>query len=572
MSYTVLARRHRSATFNELVGQEAVATTLTNAIESGRIAHAFLFTGVRGVGKTSAARILAKCLNCLSADEPTAKPCLKCSSCQATNLGEDIDVIEIDGASNNSVDDVRELRRNAAYRPNRSRFKVYIIDEVHMLSKHAFNALLKILEEPPAHVKFIFATTEPQKIPPTILSRCQRYDFRTIPESEITAHLQKILKAEKVQAEAEAVAHIGRLAAGSMRDALSILDQLLSLGQKKLTSKQIQQVLGTPNFNKVLEMTEAIIVADLGAALAGLDELIRLGHSLEQIVAAAIDHCRDLMLLLACGSDTALVVVSGKNRKALIEQSSLLDVPTVVFFIGVLEQLSRAVRFSSSARALVEAGVVRLTARENFVSTEAMIAMLESGKSGSNSPASRTRRANHSSAAGPGPSSPARESKSRSANSVQADKPVTLRLAADEPLSLDRLKEIWPDFLKDLNANGNANLAALLKWAQPSDLTDNIVTATFQDQHRHLCNLANDQNRKVAIQHRLEQKLGRRIQLKLLAEDSRTDAQAPLARPRGAGLDRQTLKATKENPLISKTLEVFGGTILDVRENLPQQS
>ena len=174
MSYTVLARRYRSNSFEELIGQEAIATTLVNGIKSGRIAHAFLFTGVRGVGKTSAARILAKCLNCLESDGPTVEPCLKCSSCKAVQQGEDIDVIEIDGASNNSVDNVRELRQNAAYRPNRARFKIYIIDEVHMLSNAAFNALLKTLEEPPEHVKFIFATTEPQKIPATILSRCQR--------------------------------------------------------------------------------------------------------------------------------------------------------------------------------------------------------------------------------------------------------------------------------------------------------------------------------------------------------------------------------------------------------------
>ena len=390
MSYTVLARRYRSETFEDLVGQEALTKTLANALTSGRIAHAFLFTGVRGVGKTSAARILAKSLNCLKAKAPTPKPCLKCSSCTAVHAGQDIDVIEIDGASNNSVDSVRELRQNAVYRPNRARFKIYIIDEVHMLTNQAFNALLKTLEEPPEHVKFIFATTEPQKIPATILSRCQRYDFRTIGEPDIAEHLQKILKSEKIPAEQTAVEHIARLAAGSMRDALSILDQLLSVGQKKLTNAQLEQTLGKPNFRLVLDTVGALAGNDVSKALAGLDELIRLGHSLDQIVSALIEHCRSLMLLLACGKDTKLVLAGQDNRKALIEQSAELDVPTVVFFISVFEELGRSVRFSSSARALCEAAMVRLAARENFVSTEAIIGLLESGRSGP-APSSRTK-------------------------------------------------------------------------------------------------------------------------------------------------------------------------------------
>ena len=395
MSYTVLARRYRSETFEDLVGQKALTKTLANALTSGRIAHAFLFTGVRGVGKTSAARILAKSLNCLESKAPTPKPCLKCSSCTAVHVGEDIDVIEIDGASNNKVENVHELRGNAIYRPNRARFKIYIIDEVHMLSNAAFNALLKTLEEPPEHVKFIFATTEAQKIPATILSRCQRYDFRTIGEPDIAEHLQKILKAEKIPAEQTAVEHIARLAAGSMRDALSILDQLLSVGQKKLTSAQLEQTLGRPNFRLLLDTVGALAGNDVSTALAGLDELIQMGHSLEQIVSALIEHCRSLMLLMACGNDTKLVLAGQENRKALLEQGAKLDVPTVVFFISVFEELGRSIRFSSSARALCEAAIVRLAARENFVSTEAIIGLLQSGRSGSG-PASRTK-------AGPSP-------------------------------------------------------------------------------------------------------------------------------------------------------------------------
>ncbi|UCD27857.1 MAG: DNA polymerase III subunit gamma/tau, partial [Planctomycetota bacterium] len=216
MAYTVLARKYRSWTFDELIGQEAVATTLKNAIHSQRIHHGHLFCGTRGVGKTSAARILARSLNCLASDGPTITPCRECESCIAIAEGQDVDVIEIDAASNTGVDNIRELRSNANYRPARSRFKIYIIDEVHMLSTGAFNALLKTLEEPPDHVKFILATTEPQKVPATIHSRCLRFDFHTISVDKIADHFKWILKQEKVQAEDTVIRRIAKLSNGSM--------------------------------------------------------------------------------------------------------------------------------------------------------------------------------------------------------------------------------------------------------------------------------------------------------------------------------------------------------------------
>jgi DNA polymerase-3 subunit gamma/tau len=241
MAYTVLARRYRSGTFDEVIGQEHIAQTLKKAITSGRIAHAYLFCGTRGTGKTSTARILAKCLNCLSFDAPTPTPCNKCESCLGINRGDDIDVIEVDAASNTGVDNVRDIIENSRYRPARSRFKVYIIDEVHMLSKNAFNALLKTLEEPPSHVKFILATTEPEKVLPTILSRCQRYDFRNIPTREIARHLRSIVDSEKIKADDDALLLVARAGAGSMRDSLSLLDRLLSVGEDHLTSELIEQ-------------------------------------------------------------------------------------------------------------------------------------------------------------------------------------------------------------------------------------------------------------------------------------------------------------------------------------------
>jgi len=246
MAYTVLARRYRSQTFDDVVGQDAVAQTLKNAIKTGKVAHAYLFTGTRGVGKTTMARILAKALNCLNVKEPTPEPCCKCDSCVSINIGEDIDVIEIDGASNRGIDNIRELRQNAIYRAARARYKIYIIDEVHMLTTEAFNALLKTLEEPPDHVKFIFATTEPNKVLATIQSRCQRFDFGTISPKLISDQLKTILKSEKIKFEDDLVLHLARLANGSMRDALSLLDQ--STGRKSVNCSRKSAAKTPPLF------------------------------------------------------------------------------------------------------------------------------------------------------------------------------------------------------------------------------------------------------------------------------------------------------------------------------------
>src|SRR3954466_2837270 len=297
MSYTVLARRYRSGNFDELIGQDHVARTLKKAITSGRIAHAYLFCGTRGTGKTSTARILAKCLNCESSDGPTPEPCGKCNSCQAIARGDDIDVIEIDAASNTGVDNVRDIIANAAYRPARSRFKVYIIDEVHMLSKAAFNALLKIMEEPPEHVKFILATTEPEKVLPTILSRCQRYDFRNIPTKEIAAHLKEITKKEKIQADEDALLLVAKAGAGSMRDSLSLLDRLLSIGEKKLSADMIEQLLGLPKVQLLFDIAQAIGEGDTKSVLKQADAIINGGMSVDSLIGALTDHLRNLLVL-----------------------------------------------------------------------------------------------------------------------------------------------------------------------------------------------------------------------------------------------------------------------------------
>src|SRR5437660_9853928 len=300
-AYTVLARRYRPQQFADLVGQEAVAQALLNALKSNRVAHAYLFTGVRGVGKTSTARILAKALNCVRG--PTATPCDACEICQSIAAGEDVDVLEIDGASNRGIDEVREIRGNVQYRPSRSRYKIYIIDEVHMLTPQAFNALLKTLEEPPRHVKFIFATTEVQKIPLTILSRCQRFDFAGIGTARIMGHLRQVVNDEKLQADDDALELIAWRAAGSLRDAQSLLDQLLAFGEERLTAEHVYRLLGTAHVDQVVALAKAILERNPKEALEllgrSLDEGLQLGELLDQL----IGYWRDLMVVGCAGAD-----------------------------------------------------------------------------------------------------------------------------------------------------------------------------------------------------------------------------------------------------------------------------
>ena len=383
MSYTVLARKYRSQTFDDIIGQDPIAQTLKNAIKTDRVAHAYLFTGTRGVGKTTMARVLSKALNCLSFDSPTAEPCCKCESCVAINLGEDIDVIEIDGASNNGVDEVRKLRENAIYRPARARFKIYIIDEVHMLSTSAFNALLKILEEPPVHVKFIFATTEPNKVIATIQSRCQRFDFRNITATAIAEQLKLILQQEKIKYEEDLVLPIAKMANGSMRDALSLLDRLISTGAEPLAAKLLEEFLGCPNSEKVWNLAAKIGESDAAGVLAAIEELINTGLSEVQIADAIIDNMRDLMVVKSAGAKSELLVAGAEHRKRADELAEMFDIAGLVYNITTLEKLRWTIKNSETARALLEASFLRLSLSEHFLNVDSLLSQTKSSPAGS---------------------------------------------------------------------------------------------------------------------------------------------------------------------------------------------
>ncbi len=368
MAYTVLARRYRSQSFDEVVGQEAIAQTLRNAIEQNRVAHAYLFTGTRGVGKTSMARLFARALNAVD-DKGKENP----EIAAAIMRGQDTDVIEIDAASNNSVEQARELIANSVYRPLRGRRKVYIIDEVHMLSPAAFNALLKTMEEPPEHVVFILCTTETHKVPATIQSRCQRFDFRNIATSKIAEHLKEVLKGEKATAEPELVHMVARLGNGSMRDALSLLDRLLAAGEKKLTVKLLEQLLGTPDGQLVGELVGAIAGGEASAALRNADVLLQRGVSPEQLLGTLADRFRDLMVIAACGADTDLVELGDDSRRQAVKAAAGFDVAGLTHLIAVCDSVRRACRDSASSRALLDAAVVRMAMADKLADVTALV-------------------------------------------------------------------------------------------------------------------------------------------------------------------------------------------------------
>ncbi len=386
MSYEVLARKWRPRYFDEVVGQEHVARTLRNSIEQDRVHHAYLFCGARGVGKTSTARILAKSLNC---DEgPTVRPCYDCKSCEDITEGQSVDVYEIDGASNRGINEIRELREGVRYAPSQGRYKIYIIDEVHMLTTEAFNALLKTLEEPPDHAYFIFATTEPQKIPVTILSRCQRFDFKRISQRDIVEHLESLCEQEEIEVESEALQLIARQADGAMRDALSLLDQVIGFAGDTVTEDQVAGILGVANREHLFAISDAILRRDPGAALEALDTVDRYGYDMQQFASELVTHLRDLMVTEAVDDPAA---VTGLTESELEEARNQLDSMNVRDpdarrqlihrFFSVTADGAREMTRSPYPKLIFEKTLIRLTQLEPLVDLDLLVdrlSMLES--------------------------------------------------------------------------------------------------------------------------------------------------------------------------------------------------
>jgi DNA polymerase-3 subunit gamma/tau len=375
--YRVLARKYRPQTFAELIGQDAMVQTLANAIERGRIAHAFLLTGVRGVGKTSTARLIAKALNCIGPDGqggPTITPCNVCEPCRAIAEGRHIDVIEMDAASHTSVDDIREIIDAVRYASVSARYKIYIIDEVHMLSKNAFNALLKTLEEPPEHVKFLFATTEVNKVPVTVLSRCQRFDLRRIPAEKLAKHFAEVSKAEGVDVETEALNMIARAAEGSARDGLSILDQAIAHGAAAVTTDQVREMLGLADRGRIRRILQTVLGGDAAAALAQLDEAHDLGIDPTQLLRGLMENLHSVTRAKASASADPLL--SAEERESASEMAQQLSWGTIHRLWQMLLKGLQDVEIAPDPREAAEMALLRLIHAADMPDPAALVAKL----------------------------------------------------------------------------------------------------------------------------------------------------------------------------------------------------
>ena len=380
-----MARKYRPQTFEDLVGQDHVARTLANAIATGRIAHAFLFTGVRGVGKTTSARLLAKCLNCIGADgnvaAPTRTPCNSCPPCVEITRGQDLDVQEIDGASYNGVDEVRRLQEGMSFRPARDRFKIYVVDEVHMLSTAAWNAFLKTLEEPPPHVKFIFATTEVHKVPVTILSRCQRYDFKLIPTQTIARRLEEVLGKEHIEADAAAVQVLAREAAGSMRDAMSLLDQVIAFSGSKLGGSDVTRVLGVADRKILHDLAAALLAGDAARCVRVVGSIAEQGFDLGHVAKDVLYHLRNLVVAKVCAKDSSesaslreLLDLADEEVRDVVELASQAEIDDLTrCFQGFSRAFDEIVR-GGQPRMALEMALVRLARRPPLLPLDELLA------------------------------------------------------------------------------------------------------------------------------------------------------------------------------------------------------
>ena len=543
--YTVLARKYRSQTFDDVVGQNPIAQTLKNAIKTGKVAHAYLFTGTRGVGKTTMARVLAKSLNCLAVEAPTTQPCCKCDSCVAVNLGEDIDVIEIDGASNNGVEEVRRLRENAIYRPARARFKIYIIDEVHMLSTSAFNALLKILEEPPSHVKFIFATTEPNKVIPTIQSRCQRFDFTNINPNLIAGQLKSILEQEKIKYEEDLILPLAKMANGSMRDGLSLLDRLISTGVEPLTAELLEEFLGCPNSEKIYNLIAKIGDSDAAGTLAVTEDLINAGLGEVQLVASLIDYMRDLMVIKSVGAESELLVLTAEQRQRAGRLAEKFDVAALVYNITTLERLRWTLKNSDTPRALLDASLLRFALSVHFLNVDELLSQLKTG------PIKKKQIADHNT------------------TSAAAGKPT--EPATDKKIDVPRLNDIqsiksnWQNVLKIIASRLGNGTGGLLASAEPTRFEDGLLTITFPASAEMQKKMCESNSRAAQIQSLLSEHCRTAIRLKFeTAADEQTQIEPAVNQPKTTGQRRNELI---NDPAVRTVLMGLDATITGIEED-----
>ncbi len=556
--YVVVARRYRPQTFDQLIGQEHVARALTGAIAANRVGHAYLFTGARGVGKTSAARILAKALNCVRGPTPT--PCNECDICQSVSAGSDVDVLEIDGASNRGIDEIRQLRQNVSIRPSRARYKIYIIDEVHMLTREAFNALLKTLEEPPEHVKFIFCTTEPTKIPITILSRCQRFDFAGIGQQSIVARLQQIVDAEGAEVEPEALAVLARRAAGSMRDSQSLLEQLLAFGGAKITTADVHGMLGTASEARMTALVDRLVAHDSAGAIADLDIALVEGVEVGQLLEQLLGYFRDAMVAaVGCAPET-LLHTSPAEHERLAAAGKQLGLETILAIMQILDQSLARLRYSTQSRTLAEMALVRIAELENVEELADTIARLRNAQTtaASGSPAPAARSSQTCSTTPPAKKKAelnGGDSRDVGDESAPAAERVALRLDQES------VQSVWREALSNLTdlLGDNAARAESVSLAG-----DSRLVATFRAKYTSCKTFCERDAQRTSLEGALSEAAGQPIRIEFRVIEDEPAAETPRPIPPL----RQQMATVSEHPLVVRANELFGARLVRVdRDN-----
>jgi len=593
MSYQVIARKYRPQRFADVVGQEHVTQTLANAIAQKRIAHAYLFCGPRGTGKTTIARIFAKALNCTGGPKIDFDD--NDTRVQEITDGRSLDVMEIDGASNNGVEQVRELRETCKYAPANAPFKIYIIDEVHMLSTAAFNALLKTLEEPPAHVKFMFATTDPEKVLPTILSRCQRFDLRRIPSALITKHLAEIAGKENVTIDAPALHAIARGADGGMRDAESTLDQLISFCGDKIEEADVLSMFGLAAQNQILKLSHAVLAGEISTALTQLDELARGGKDLGRLLGDLLNHFRNLLIYQVSKGDLNLLEASEAEIASLKEQASLANTDALTRVLEVLADAELRLRDAASKKILIEVTLLRAIEARNALPLDAVLKQLNQLRSESTAGIGTGISPIQSPRTAPTAAPQAPASLREAAAPIAAPKPVA-PVAPPAPvnstlIAAGNLPELWTQLVEAVGRASTFTRSYLLN-AHPVSFEKNVFVIGFDPEFADHLGLVDNSRNHTLLATKLSELGHPNAMIKFIQAEAPAgwerltpaaiSTPAPAAAPAKA-FAKPAISATapapekkpapvafnkeefKNDPLIKKALEIFKGTIVEVR-------